>query len=67
MKASALIGSQKSIVKMLDFYRSKVPNEPKVFYLRTLQWIPKDPMKEAIVFKCTGWYQNFARYYVQDE
>ena len=41
-KVFALPGSHKCLVKILDFYFSKLPDEPVAFYLRPLQKVPAD-------------------------
>ena len=32
----------KCMVRILDFYKSKVPSEPKAFYLHPLEKVPSD-------------------------
>ena len=39
----------KCIVKILDCYKRRVPQEPKAFYLRPLDKIPVDPDKPWFV------------------
>ena len=49
-KVYAMVGSTKCMVKMLDFYISKLPQDPKSFYLRPLKSRPTDDTKP--------WYIN---------
>jgi hypothetical protein len=49
-KVFAMVGSTKCVVKMLDFYISKLPENPKSFYLRPLKDRPTDESKP--------WYAN---------
>ena len=50
VKVYAIVGSDRCYVKMLDFYLSKLTEEPKSFYLRPLKDCPKDDTKP--------WYVN---------
>ena len=45
VKAYAVGESDKCLVKILDWYISKVPQKPKAFYLCPLDFIPSDPFK----------------------
>ena len=49
VKAYATPGSKKCVVKILDFYLSKLPSESKAFYLRPLEKVPSDDR---------SWYVN---------
>ena len=49
VKVHAIVGSQKCMVKMIDFYLSKLPEDPKAFYLRPRKNCPDDG---------TAWYIN---------
>ena len=44
-KVYAMVGSTKCMVKMLDFYISKLPQDPKSFHLRPLKSRPTDDTK----------------------
>ena len=49
VKVQAIVGSQRCMVKMIDFYLSKLPEDPKAFYLRPCKHCPDDG---------TAWYVN---------
>ena len=49
VKVHAIDGSQGCMVKMIDFYLSKLPEDPKAFYLRPHKNCPDDGM---------AWYVN---------
>ncbi len=49
VKAYANCESDKCVVKILDFFRTKMPNEPRAFYLRPLEKTPTDPDKTWFV------------------
>ena len=44
-KVYAMVGSTKCMVKMLDFYISKLPQDPKSYQLRPLKSCPTDDTK----------------------
>ena len=50
VKAYAVPGSKKCLVKIIDFYLAKLPNDAKAFYLRPLIKFDKDDTKP--------WYAN---------
>jgi hypothetical protein len=50
VKAYANCGSEKCVVKILDFYKTKIPADTKAFYIRPLQKVPADPNK--------SWFSN---------
>ena len=52
VKAYAVPRSNKCVVKILDFYLTKLPSVAKAFYLRPLTKIPQDDTKP--------WYVNVA-------
>ena len=43
VKAYANCSSDKCLVRIVNFFRSKTPSDPKAFYLRPLEKIPSDP------------------------
>ena len=45
VKAYAIPSSSKCIVKILDMYFSRLPSQPKAFYLRPFTQVPKCPEK----------------------
>ncbi len=49
VKSYANTNSDKCLVRIVDFYRSKIPANPKAFYLRPLEKIPSDPDKPWFV------------------
>ena len=46
----AIVGSQKCLLKMIDFYLSKLPENPNAFYLMPQKDLPSD--------EATFWYIN---------
>ena len=42
MKAYANPGSDKCMVRILEFYKGKAKSEPKAFHLRPLEKFPRD-------------------------
>ena len=54
VKAYANPGSDKCMVRILDFYKSIVPSEPKAFYLRPLEKVPND-LKKTMVCSYSSW------------
>ena len=49
VKAYSSVGSVKCVVKILDCYKKRVPQEPKAFYLRPLDKIPVDSDKHWFI------------------
>ena len=54
VKAYANPGSDKCMVRILDFYKSKVPSEPKAFYLHPLEKVPSD-FEKTMVCSYSSW------------